>query len=1455
MRKMDANKEKKDKMKKIAGRTAYALMAATFAIPGTAIPLWAEEPDLSVIPLYSTLPGPSSTKSLLSWHYATPDIFDDTYDLDEMKVEEGKLSITIKKNGKYRLTGSNLREGAYIDTQITVEQGVTADLYFDNLQIVNDDHLDLSSLTTSFFSTDGVPPIVVNGKANVHLIGSSTIQATDEFFKVDGELNFVDGAEDASLEIGLSEYLTKGYYSLALLTIAEGKGKICFQGGKVTINTYTANEEEYRNSKIGCAQFEIDTPDLVVSKKNSTLIIDSSLYIGTFLINVECSKNYDELNPSAIFSNCEYICRISEVNGLPANAEIRQINDIPVSGISTNEEGKIYNICLPCEGKYTADFYIGDKVYRYGLYAPSSDYCLRPNPKYGDQWITDACTITYVDYDSGETIQTCQAITNEKLTFPSSDVYDYTFFNESGEPIDVADWKPTSDARIRVKRISNLVTLCIDGNTQEVKKGSALPTLSYPCVDEDDTRLYFGGEIIEDDLNLTSIPLDYEVIEGDMYLKVSSADDLMTFTGLVNRGFTTVNCMLTANIDMSAKSSFIGIGSEENPYHGIFDGNGKAITLKITAEGDNHGLFSVATNGITVRNLVVKGSVSGTNHCAGMIGMGTFTRGSAVMFTNCVNEANVSVTNAYAGGFCGYAYYSDFSDRSGAILRYNDCGNKGTISGADYVYGFQTSGESVLQAINCFDTSSSGMFAGSSLHPYSIVENCYDRIGNFGVTKMDDSAFSSGEVTYLLNRKDGSTWFQTCGTGTPMLFGDASTQTVYAYYADCEDVTLSYSNTQQAHTQPGHKDKGETYTFANGKIHAACEYCSTDVTADVTVSENDVYGGTLQGVTVTRSETWNTYKYPDIQIQYVDTNNVATTEAPSVAGTWQVKALVGEKLVDTGLAYTIAPAPIETVSFTAPTASAGKDVTSGSLTVTDSTRYEGAFTWDTEDTVFDYNKQYTAEVTLTAKTNYAFAEDTVLPDGWSATEASTAETLILRHTYTKTEMAKILSVTAPIAEKIELEEFLTEEEVLALLDEKGPEAGMTVERIGLDSGETLPVSVTWTLKGDSFSDISEETNIFVWTIDADEYTDFDTNGAVLSGELEVANPKHEHTYVYSSEGSAFYVVCAEGGQHGCECDEAGRMALTISVNTEDGNVAHGDKVSDLIQLGTEEEKAAWQTLDMPELVGYYSEGELLAAEPEDIGSYTVKYTLEGQTVEVAFCIVKNSDELNQEAADAVMAKIKEIGIVSYSDQALARIDEAKAAYDQLTDEQKALVSNADALTASEKQYEELKAADEAAKKAAEEEAAAKKKANEEKPAPSESESKRTTGRRTTNGERNRPTVVADPQQPTSSETQQETDETVAPTSVETTVPTVESEAETTPATEAEETSVTEPMESQESSTDKRAEENNKDTKKSKSNRNSAFVKKALIVGGVMVTAAAACILIMKALGVKFFKKH
>ena len=68
---------------------------------------------------------------------------------------------------------------------------------------------------------------------------------------------------------------------------------------------------------------------------------------------------------------------------------------------------------------------------------------------------------------------------------------------------------------------------------------------------------------------------------------------------------------------------------------------------------------------------------------------------------------------------------------------------------------------------------------------------------------------------------------------------------------------------------------------------------------------------------------------------------------------------------------------------------------------------------------------------------------------------------------------------------------------------------------------------------------------------------------------------------------------------------------------------------------------------------------------------------------------------DQAAADEVAALIDEIGEVEYTDESKAKIDEARAAYDKLTDDQKALVENADILTAAEEKYAALKAAAEA----------------------------------------------------------------------------------------------------------------------------------------------------------------
>lgn len=63
---------------------------------------------------------------------------------------------------------------------------------------------------------------------------------------------------------------------------------------------------------------------------------------------------------------------------------------------------------------------------------------------------------------------------------------------------------------------------------------------------------------------------------------------------------------------------------------------------------------------------------------------------------------------------------------------------------------------------------------------------------------------------------------------------------------------------------------------------------------------------------------------------------------------------------------------------------------------------------------------------------------------------------------------------------------------------------------------------------------------------------------------------------------------------------------------------------------------------------------------------------------------------DNEAASAVIAKINAIGTVKYTDECHAKITSARAAYDALTSEQKALVTNYPTLTAAEEAYAKLK---------------------------------------------------------------------------------------------------------------------------------------------------------------------
>ena len=92
------------------------------------------------------------------------------------------------------------------------------------------------------------------------------------------------------------------------------------------------------------------------------------------------------------------------------------------------------------------------------------------------------------------------------------------------------------------------------------------------------------------------------------------------------------------------------------------------------------------------------------------------------------------------------------------------------------------------------------------------------------------------------------------------------------------------------------------------------------------------------------------------------------------------------------------------------------------------------------------------------------------------------------------------------------------------------------------------------------------------------------------------------------------------------------------------------------------------------------------------------FTMPADNVTVGAAFSKTAETINQEAAAAVTTKIGAIGTVSYTAESKAKIDEARSAYDALTDAQKALIpaETLAILTTAESSYSTQKAAAEEA---------------------------------------------------------------------------------------------------------------------------------------------------------------
>lgn len=165
-------------------------------------------------------------------------------------------------------------------------------------------------------------------------------------------------------------------------------------------------------------------------------------------------------------------------------------------------------------------------------------------------------------------------------------------------------------------------------------------------------------------------------------ITIGSADELIAFSASVNSGKTYKNCVvrLVADINMSGKT-FNPIGSKNNSFEGIFEGNNHIISNLSLVGGDYQnnlsymGLFG-HTSGATIRNLTLKGmTYSGFSYVGAFVGYAeNTTLKHLIAYDTCYSLADVTIgtikgltttpdksVRNYIAGIAGYATGCDIS--------------------------------------------------------------------------------------------------------------------------------------------------------------------------------------------------------------------------------------------------------------------------------------------------------------------------------------------------------------------------------------------------------------------------------------------------------------------------------------------------------------------------------------------------------------------------------------------------------------------------------------------------------------------------------------------------------------------------------------------------------------------------------------------------------------------------
>ena len=208
---------------------------------------------------------------------------------------------------------------------------------------------------------------------------------------------------------------------------------------------------------------------------------------------------------------------------------------------------------------------------------------------------------------------------------------------------------------------------------------------------------------------------------------VYNADGLLAWNEAAQKD-KSINCTLSADINMAGKE-WTPIGTDENnSYNGIFDGNGKTITgLTVNqSEKYNAGLFGCLGSGGKVQNLTLENvNISGTYYVGSVVGTNFGT------VSGCTASGNITGTETLVGGVVGW--------NKGTVT---GCTASGNISGRRNTGGVV--GENVGTVTACHatgDVTGTEEAAGGVVgwNYYGTVTACYHVIGDVTCPKWAGS--------------------------------------------------------------------------------------------------------------------------------------------------------------------------------------------------------------------------------------------------------------------------------------------------------------------------------------------------------------------------------------------------------------------------------------------------------------------------------------------------------------------------------------------------------------------------------------------------------------------------------------------------------------------------------------------------------------------------------------------